>query len=605
MSATTTTVSGVVAPAQPWLFGAAFAVFAALAGTVGWRLHQLQIVDAEMLATMGERQVNRTWTLQAPRGTIKDADGAPIVESVGSWMVSCDPRYMEDKLLATVELSRILKVPREELRKEFESGRNGRILAKDLTEAVAAQIRNLKLVGVKVLRGYTRTYRDGVLAAHVTGFVKADGVGAAGLEQQFDKILKGTDGKETLRVDAQNRPVIDGQETIPAKPGCDVQLTLNRFIQRTLEEQLDAAVKKHAPAHAAGVVIRPQTGEIVAMASWPTYNPMTREGYSEEASRNNVVAFNYEPGSTMKPLIVGASVADKLTRFTESINGEHGRWTYTEGRAKRTIHEKTGGHGILTVTQGIALSDNILMAKLGVRFEPDRMWQWIDILGFGKKTGICLPGEQVGIVSPRKGWKRINEGMSVAIGHNISVTPLQLAMAHAAVANGGVWNPPRLIKRITQEGVEGRILDLPTPTLVEPRRMFAAADASALQEAMTHTMTEGTGEKAELKGYTSAGKTGTAEKLVEGRYANDHNVCSFVCWAPAQPDRIPELLALVIIDDPSILSAGRTGASTAAPVVQQVLQAGLEYLGVPKTSPTEDTVVAGDEKPSPVKRRAR
>lgn len=572
---------------QPIRFAAALAVFTGLFAVVGWRLHALQIEQGATFTSMAERQCRRTWILPAARGSIIDAKGTPLVESLGTWTVTCDPRYMDDRLGATVKLSNLIGLSRDELRKEFESGRNGRVLADGLDDAAADAIRALKLTGVYVRRDFTRTYHHGRLAAHVLGFVQDNQHGGGGIEQEFDKTMAGIPGKETLQVDALGRPVLTGLDSEAAKAGAHIQLTIDLGIQQILQKHLAEGVEKHGPQTACGIVLRPATGEIVAMASWPDFDPQTREGLAGGALRNNPLTFVYEPGSTMKPLITGAAVAEKLTNFNERINCENGAWTYREGRAARTIHEKSGGNGVLSVTDGIAKSDNIMMAKLGIRLGPDRIKTWVDNLGFGKKSGIDLPGEEVGIV-PRGKWSNINEGMSVPMGHNISVTPMQMALAHAAVANGGVWMPPRLIKRIWTHDDQDNEVELAVPTLAAQRKMYETADAAAIQEAMTHTMVEGgTGAKAQLDGYTSAGKTGTAEKIIGGRYSNEHNVGSFVCWAPASPSQRPELLALVIIDDPA--RNGRFGSQTAAPVVQKVLQESLELLRVPKDPSAADS----------------
>ena len=413
-----------------------------------------------------------------------------------------------------------------------------------------------------------------------------DGKGGAGIEQVFDGDLSGTSGKEIVTVDALGKPSLTDAESTPAQSGAHVQLTISAPIQRFLEEALMAQVAACKPLSAAALVVRPSTGEVVAMASWPTFDPTDLTKLQISALRNNVLTFPYEPGSTMKPLYAGAAVADRLTTFSEMINCEKGAWTYSEGRAKRTIHEKTGGHGILSVTDGIALSDNILMAKLGVRMQPARMQEWMKMFGFGRALGFTLPGEEPGMLPRADPWTRVNEGMSLPIGHGFMVTPLQLAMAHAAVANGGVWLPPRIVRRVwTVEGERER--DLPLPVLAEARRIYTPDVAAALQEAMTHTLTEGTAKTAELDGYTAAGKTGTAEKVVNGRYSNGDNIGSFVCWAPAEPQMRPELLCLVVVDDPSVGKG--FGSIVAAPVVQQVLQKSLEYLRVPK-HPVPETV---------------
>ncbi len=565
---------------NPWRTGFTMLVFAGLFSYVAYRLQVLQIDESQRLAELGEKQRTRTWVIPAARGGIYDTDGIPLAISDGTWHVVVDPVYMDDRLRATVELSRILAVPRDDLRKEFELPRNGRTLARGITDLQAEQIKALKLSGIYVRREFIRRYPEGAIAAHTLGFVLRDGNGGAGLEQVFNGDLAGTPGKEIVTVDALGKPSLTKALNEPAQGGAHIQLTINAPIQRILERAVMEQVEKCKPQSAAGIVIRPSTGEILAMVSYPTFDPTDLSKLQTSALRNNVLTFPYEPGSTMKPLFVGAAITDRLTTFDERINCEKGAWTYREGKSARTIHEKTGGHGILSVTEGIALSDNILMAKLGVRMQPEIIREWMQRFGFGKSTGFPLPGEEPGLLPRGNKWSRINEGMSLPIGHGFMSTPIQLAMANAAVANGGMWLPPRLIKRMYVIGEHDRERDLPLPPALESRRIFSPEIAASLQQAMTTTLTEGTAKSSALDGYTAAGKTGTAEKVINGQYSGSHNIGSFVCWAPAQPDMRAELLCLVVVDDPSI---GRGfGSLVAAPVVQQVLQQSLEYLRVPK-----------------------
>lgn len=572
----------VPASAQPVRLAIAAAVFAVLCAWVVMRLHHLQVEQGENLAQLGERQRLRKLELKAPRGSIYDASGTPLAVSDGCWALYADPTFMDDKLRATVELHRILDIPREDLRAHFEARFNGRCLSRTVNDRQAEAIRALGLAGLHLRREYRRVLPEGGVAPHILGFVLNDGRGGAGIEQEFDEVLAGSAGAETYAVDAVGRPILLERESLPARPGSHVQLTIDVRIQQELEAALAAAVEKHKPANAAGILVRPGTGEIVAMASWPAFDPTDLSRLKTENLRNNALAFVYEPGSTMKPLVAGAAIADGKASWQEQIFCENGRWTYREGRAARTITDhsiKHGGHKNLTVVQGIAKSDNILMAKLGLRLGPDRLRAWIQRFSFGQRIGICLPGEDAGIVLAAHRWTTTGSCMSVPMGHEIAVTPLQMAMAHAAVANGGTWLPPRLVKRVwNADGSEGSL-----PRVPEPRAMFTRHDALQVQEAMTHTMTEGTGRNVALRGYTSAGKTGTTEKLVDGRYADDRHIGSFVCWAPASSARQAELLALVVIDDPR--QGGHYGSETAAPVVQRVLQFALERLEIQPDAP--------------------
>ena len=575
-----------------WPLALTFAWFAGLCAVLGWRLHELQVVSRDELVRRAAAQQVRTWSIPAQRGAIVDVSGAPLVTSVGTWTLRADPDYMDDKLRATVELSRILGVPRETLRRQFESGRNGRILAKEIRDGepgehdLPGELQELikpsdrkkpRLAGVSLVREFTRTYPEARLAPHLLGFVQADGGGGLGIEQAFNAAMTGTPGSEKLSVDALGKPVLDGAISTPPRPGANIQLAIDLSVQRLVQAELLAGVEKLRPQNAAAIVVRPATGEILAMASWPDFDPVDRSGLVASSMRNNCLTFVYEPGSTMKPLVAGAAVAEGLARWDELIDCEHGHWKFQNSPP---VREKTGGHGVLSLVECIALSDNIAMAKLGVRLGPARLADWIERLGFGRPTGIELPGEDAGLVAAKARWKLGEHCLRIPMGHGVAVTPLQLVMAHAAVANGGLWHPPRLVRRMWIDDGTAHGQDLDLPKQPDSHRVFSAAEALAIQSAMTHTMTEGTGKRVQLDGYSSAGKTGTAEKIIDGRYASNHNVGSFVCWAPAESGARAELCCLVVIDDPS--QNGRFGADTAAPIVREILQGSLEYLKIPK-----------------------
>lgn len=559
--------------------------FVALFGSVVWRLHELQVTQGDFFKQKAERQQTRTWTIEAPRGNLYDGDGSPLAVSDGTWTITADPRYMDDKLRATVELSRILGLDRDLLRREFENPRNGRLIAKSVDDERADKVRALKLSGVNCRRQFTRRYPEGPLASHVLGFVLADGTGGAGLEHSLNNVMMGKPGSETVTVDALGNPSIseDTSENIPAQPGAHVQLTIQLALQRRLEQVLADQVEKSHPANIMGIVVRPTTGEVLAMASWPSFDPRDPRTLDGRSMRNNAVSFVYEPGSTFKPLIVGAAISEHLANWSERIYCERGVWTYRFGRSARTIHNSHMGNENLTLTDGIAQSDNILMAKLGIRLGPEKLYDWATRLGFGQRTGITLSGEDYGLVRPKAKWDVLGSCMSVPMGHEIAVTPLQLIMAHSTIANGGEWLPPRIIKRIFTTDEKGHEIELPLPPLPAPRRVFDMLDAAQIQQAMTHTMsdTHGTGKGLQLDGYTCAGKTGTAEKLVNGHYSHSNHVGSFICWAPAEPGVKPELVCLVVTDDPS--QGSHYGATCAGPPVRNLLQYGLEnVLRLPK-----------------------
>jgi cell division protein FtsI (penicillin-binding protein 3) len=568
--------------------------FCCLLAVVGGRLHTLQIRQHADLIARAERQHTQTAVVPAVRGGIFDAEGRLLAHSVGTWDCYADPDWMEDRVGPTVHLARIIGCPRDELRAHFESGRNGRCLARDLSDEQAQAIADSGFAGIHLKRVFRRRYPLGDIAPHVLGFVLDDGHGGGGIELELDRQLAGTPGCQRIRTDARGRPCMPiGAVLEAARPGDQVQLTINARIQHLVQRALAEAVARHDPVSASALVLRPATGEILAMASWPTFSPADFATASPASFRNQTLAFVYEPGSTMKPLIAGAAVADGVARWEERIFCENGRWLCRIGRAARTLTDHSvshGGHQWLTVVEGIAKSDNILTGKLGLRLGPERLRWWALHFGFGQPTGIDLPGESRGLMLPAGRWDRIGSCLSVPMGHEMAVTPLQLAMAHAAIANRGMWQPPRLIGRIVQRDPgSDRSRVVTPPTRLGARRLLTEADALRVQEAMIEVMRHGTGSEHRLVGWTCAGKTGTTEKLIEvgGRrdYSDRNHIGSFVGWAPANPARPAELLALVIIDDPR--RNGHYGSQTAGPVVKRILEESLRYLGVP--SDTTDT----------------
>lgn len=565
--------------------------FLMLVLVVGQRLYQLQVEQGDALLRKAESRALRSWTLPAPRGDILDREGNPLAVSLPRWNLYADPTYMHDKLRATIELSRVLGIPRAELRAHFEKRSNGRLIARKLSDEQQEQIKNLKIEGVYARRTYERIHPNGSIAPHVVGFVLDSGIGGAGIEQYYQGNLCAVDGWEQFYVDARGRPMYHKERKMePGHAGAHIQLNLISAIQRKAEIELAKTVKHHNARGGALVMVRPDDGAVVAMASWPHFDLNHFSEADTTDYRNQVLQFVYESGSTMKPLIAGAAVDDGLARFDERIFCENGKWTYRSGRSRRTIHDhsyKHGGHQYLTVAEGIAVSDNILMAKLGLRIGPERLYEWVRDFGFGNRTGIELPGEDSGLVLPRRRWNHIGSCMSVPMGHELAVTPLQMVMMHAAIANGGTWHPPRLVHsmyRVDPDTGEKRYLPLDQPPA--SRQLYQEAVAAQIKAAMRKTMTEGTGRQLGFKRYSSAGKTGTTEKLinkeVNGRikkvYSEDNHIGSFVCFAPASPDVRTEFVCLAVIDDPQ--QNGHYGSKTAGPLVQKVMDYALTYADI-------------------------
>lgn len=583
------------APSQPWRTSLTCCVFVGLFATLAGRLHHLQVEAADDLARLGERQRQPPgWQLPARRGSILASDGTPLVVSAGVWNLLADPSYMTDKLRATVALADLLAIPRAELRRQFESGRNGIILARNLDEAMKARVEALDIDHIYLRPTYQRQYLGGRQAAHVLGFVHADGAGGAGIEREFDHVLAGRDGFERYQRDARGRPLVGrSYERREPRPGARVVLTLRPTIQAELEAAIADAIAEHNPKGICGMVVRPVTGEVLAMASWPDFDPLDPAAVPQSHWRDLNIGFNYESGSTMKPLVAGAAVADGIADWQDRIDCENGSWRSPYRRKPVSSHP----HGVLSVLDVIAKSDNVGMAKLFTGLASthgiERAHAWLERYGFGQKTGIRLPGEQYGILPRPERW-RMGTVITASFGHGLSVTPIQMLFGHAAVANEGVWMPPRLVDRIEAiDPQSAEIIVRRVTPVAEPRRVLSRAQANNIELAMARVMTEGTGTRLRLTGYSSAGKTGTTDVRVDGQYleSGGPHIGSFVGWAPADPQRPAEVAALVLVNEPRTADGQPArhpnyfGGRTGGPVVQRILQFACEDLALPPDRP--------------------
>jgi cell division protein FtsI (penicillin-binding protein 3) len=429
-----------------------------------------------------------------------------------------------------------------------------------------------------------RVYPRGEFAAHVVGFVDAAGIGQAGIEKEYEALLRGKPGWATQLRDG-NGDVIQalGKHHKPSQSGCDITLTIDSALQDVGASEL----KKQAEAlHAKSGVflaVDPRTGEILAMASWPTFDPERMNAGDRSALRNRSVTDPYEPGSTFKVVAAVTALKEKLLEPGTPIHCEMGR--YSMDGAVFTDHHP---YGTLTFQDCFAHSSNIAFAKVGKRCGP-ALYDTARSLGFGVPTGVGLPGESSGLLYPPRRWSG-RTAPTMAIGYEVMVTPLQLAMAYAAVANDGVLMRPQLIRSITDS--DGRTVFRSRPEPV--RRVMEPAVARTVRTFMRRVMTDGTGKSANLEWVEAGGKTGTAEKLVDGHYSGSKHYASFVGIAPYDD---PEIVCMILIDEPQ----GSTfGGSAAAPVFKEVLEAVSRLRGA-RLCPDYATMMVG-EPPADAKR---
>ncbi|HEX3015482.1 MAG TPA: penicillin-binding transpeptidase domain-containing protein, partial [Desulfobacteria bacterium] len=444
-------------------------------------------------------------------------------------------------------------------------------LKKRVDSKVAAQVREMSLPGVWTTEESQRYYPQGVLAAHIIGFAGIDNQGLEGLELTRDKNLKGTPGSILTEYTAGGIRIPGGNHSyIPPKQGDTVRLTIDANIQAFAERELDKVMSGQGenfngqiPKSASVLAMNPKTGEMLALASRPVFDPNNYKAYDMSTRRNIAVQNGYEPGSTFKIITLSAALAEHKIKPTE---------TYTDPGAysvlgKRVRCWKAGGHGTQTFVQVAENSCNPGFVEMGQRLGIDKFYQYLKAYGFGQKTGIEMSGEAKGILANKKRATALDLA-TMSIGQTNNVTPIQLITAVSAVANGGTLVEPQLVKEIDSQS--GKVIE--PYQIKQVRRVIGEDVAKQAREILESVVTNGTGRRAFLPGYRVAGKTGTAQKVVNGRYAQGDYVASFIGFAPAND---PQLVVLTVID-----GVRDYGGMLASPVTRNVLRDSLKYLGV-------------------------
>lgn len=422
-------------------------------------------------------------------------------------------------------------------------------------------------------REYQRQYPQGAIAAHVLGIRDIDNVGRGGLEEALNSGIRGTDGVRVISRDARSIVVeVAAERSVPPQHGRTVISTLDLLIQSETERQLDQLVEQWRPLGACAIVMDPATGEILAMASRPTFDPGAVDQVPAAAWKNLNVAAVFEPGSTFKPFVVGWALQQNLLKQDETIHCGFG--TFRMGR--RILHDHHA-YGDLSVEDILVKSSNIGMARIAERLGPASLYEATLLFGFGRRTGVELPGELSGLLRPLSAWTDYSAG-SIPMGQELAVTPLQLITAHAAIANGGLLLRPRLVRTADTDGSEASPLTTLATAVgagaVESRTLSREVCEWLVRNPMRQVVERGTGKTAKIDGMQIFGKTGTAQKWnpETGTYADDAWVLSFVCGAPAED---PRTLVLVMVDQPQT-AGSHSGGSVAAPTASRILQYAVE-----------------------------
>ena len=549
------------------LFVAAFIGFWML--VVCARLVYLQFSQYDSLANRARQQQQNSIETSPQRGELLDRQERQLARSVQTVSLFLDPDGLDAETLdrTAQQLAQALGMKHADLTKQFREAREEKRrfiwVARRLDADHAGKIVAMNLPGIQTRLEPKRYYPNGPLAAHVLGYVGLDGQGLGGLEQFYNTKISGEPGRLFLEKDANGKPYESYE--IASKPGHTVVLTIDQSIQYQAEQALQAAVQRSRAKSGTVIVLDPRSGEILALANAPTFDPNKVADAKPETRSNWALQNIYEPGSTFKVVAFSAALEKKLAKVDDRIDCQMGAITV----AGRVVHDHHP-FGSLTIAEALAKSSNVAAIKLGIRIGDETMYDYMKRFGFGSRTGIELPGETAGILRKVERWQPSSIG-SLAIGQEVGVTPVQMVAAFGALANDGVRIAPHLIREV--RNAEGAVVYRAEP---ERRRVISAETAIAIRGMLEGVTLRGTAKQAQLDGYSAAGKTGTAQKIdpKTRSYSATKHVASFVGFAPVSN---PQIAIIVVIDEPA---GAYHGGDVAAPIFREVAEQILPGLGV-------------------------
>ncbi len=549
--------------------------FALLFSVFSYRLIYLQLVMHNHYSKMAaDKNVGRN-VIPAERGAIYDAGHEVLAQNVPVATVVADASLITNPDALVPLLARSLQLPPNEIAEKIASGRRYIVLKREVPDADARvlekTLRQEKLRGIYCERGTVRVYPNGPMLCHVIGFSDFHQKGIQGVEASMDNYLRGQDGYRYIERDAQGREIVlyRGLERAPQN-GSQIHLTIDMGLQTIVENELDAAVREYRPAKATIILMRPQTGEILAMANRPNFDLNLRAEAKPEQMKNRAIIDMMEPGSTFKIVTAAAAINERKVGLDSMIFCENGVWNIF-GKPLHDHGHK--GYGELSVQDVLVHSSNIGAAKLAMMLGEQKFYEYIRRFGFGDRTGIELPGEIRGMVHPPRSWSKISI-TRIPMGQEVGVTPLQMLMAMATVANGGKLIQPRIVKTITND--KGEATATLQPTVV--RQVISPETASQIALALRGVATKrGTAAEAAVPGFSISGKTGTAQKAAPGGgYEKNKYVVSFSGFLPSEN---PAFVALVVLDDAHTKDPNLNyGGTVAGPIFSRVAEQAARYL---------------------------
>ena len=525
------------------------------------RAFWLQGVEGAQLSSEAISQQTETITVPGLRGSLLDRSGNKLAFSEDAATIYATPYQVKNPPQTAAKLAPILALPKGEVLEALTEESGFSYLAHKVNMETAAKVEKLHLEGIGELPDSRRSYPQGDMAGQVIGAVGSENQGLMGLEQGEESVLAGSDGEQRVVNDALGEPI--KQETVKeATDGEDVQLTLDPGIQQKTEEVLSEVGETYSPKGATAIVVDPRSSQILAMANWPPVNPSDLSNVSSEDLMNQATGLNYEPGSTFKAFTVSAALEEKLVTPTTEFT-----LPPTIQVADRTIKDaEERGTENFTTAQILAKSSNVGAVTIGLEVGEEKFSKWIDRFGFGRRTDVQFPGEEIGLVPKLDEYSGSTMG-NLPMGQGLAVTPMQMVAGYTAIADNGILRPPQLIKRVGEHEIH------------EPKghRVISAQVATEVREMLEGVLAPGgTASEVSVPGYKLAGKTGTAQVAENGGYSETKYIASFIGFAPAQN---PQLLAAVIVDQPQ---GEIYGGSVAAPAFGKIAEFALPYLGIPR-----------------------
>lgn len=531
-------------------------VFLALMILVG-RLFNIQVTDHERYSQIAEKQQNKTVKIKAERGLITDRNNEILAYTKDDVSLFVDTRMTNKKAKERIatKFAKVFGKKKKHYLRLLNSANKNICLEKKAVREDVMQLSEFVVEGYFQIEDYSRVYPYGSLASHVLGYVDRKLAGVSGVEKYFDDKLTGTDGYKLMENDVLGRVVTVNQEfSRKPVPGNTVKLTINKTYQKILETEVRKGLKKFKGKSAVGIIMDPNTGEILALTNQPDYDPKNYNIFPSYKRRNRTITDTYEPGSTIKPLTMSILLNEDLTYENEKINIENGVYR-VKGATIRDTHE----YDYLTSTGIIQHSSNVGIAKLSNRIDDDTFYRYLRNFGFGSLTCVDLPGETPGLLKKPKYYSKISKKF-ISFGYEISVTPLQLALAYSALVNGGELMQPYVTQQVTDS--RGNVVEEFMPKKI--RRVVTEKTSDRIKKMMKEVVEDGTGTEAYIPGVSIGGKTGTSQKLINKHYSNKEYNSSFVGFFPVEN---PQILILIVVSSPKI---GRYGGKVAAPIFHEV-----------------------------------